>query len=316
MSEPTAPLVIIGDAQKQDVAASKGPTDIMDGIYRAKQYVKDEEKDALIHPRHMAFDQPWQWAADQWRKARGHRDPESLDRVFLGTLAGCNLMCDECYVGDCNGVETKQVTPSEYVEAYLRYRGAYGQCSTLRVSGGEPFLHQRWVENVVNCTPPWFRHLQKVVIWVDTNLTIYPTENLRDTLVNFRENAAICGCLKPNRQYVTGETVSLDTQLDIVRTIIDAGINLFLYWPAWDKEPNGNLFWDTLLELKTIDEYLPLRLTVTETKKYEASPRMEHIPYGDLNVFFKTRRNVHHDFLLDNYHPDLIHMPSHLTLSL
>ena len=137
---------------------------------------------------------------------------------------------------------------------------------------------------------------------------------LLTTLEYYSENTAVCGCLKPNRQYVTGKTVSLDAQLDIIRTIIDANVNLFLYWPAWDKEPNGTLFWDTLLELKTIDEYLPLRLTVIETKKYEASPRMEHVSTGDLDVFFNTRRNVHHDFLFDNYHPDLINMPSHLTL--
>jgi uncharacterized Fe-S cluster-containing radical SAM superfamily protein len=307
----TAPITVISDVQRSDIAASKGPTDVMDGMYRAKQYVKDDEKRLLSHPRTMAFDQPWQWAAS---KAEYTDDVFGIDRVFLGQLAACNLRCDECYAGgDCK-LNTVQVAPEEYVDAFDAYCEGIDWCSTLRISGGEPMLFQAWVAETL-------READRLkgqwkIRWIDTNLTIPVDTELLAAISDRNKDTAINGCLKPNRKFINGTDVDIDDQLQVVEQIVLDFCNLFLYWPAWDKEPNTDLFEHTLCELKSIDYYLPLRLTVTETKKYEASPNMDSVTAEELKEFFRTRREAHHEFLFENYHPDLIHMPSHLTLGM
>lgn len=316
-----ARLVVL-EKQKNDIAASKGPTGIMDGVYRAKQYVKDDEKSGLCHARNMSFPQPWQWAAQKWSEFGGVQDPAGIDRVFLGQLAGCNLMCDECYVGECDPDNTVEVTATRYVDAYYRYCDEYGYCATLRISGGEPFLQQEWVcavledDMLLNNGTEYHAKEDPLILWVDTNLTIEPDDYLMSAVRGGANHTGICGCFKPNRIYHSGETVSIGWQLTVVRHLIDAKVPLFLYWPSWDQEPNNALFLDTLNKLYRIDPMLPLRLNVIRTNKYEASPRMENVSAVELSLLFTDRVNTLNKFLLERYPLDLIHMPSHLTLGL
>lgn len=314
----TAPIVKFGSKQKSDIAASLGPTDILDDMYRAKEYVKEEHRNMYASARSLAFDQPWQWASEiavigyKWGNDSAI-DPSGIDKVFLGQLAGCNLECDECFAH--GNTEIENVTPKQYVDAFERYQDLYGKCYVMRISGGEPMLYPEWVWGVIDessCTDG--------LRWIDTNLTKeIPNYLLRK--LN-REHTAVCGCFKPNRRYRSGASskglgiVDIGDQLGIVQSIIDADVSLFLYWPAWDKEASPALFNDTLDKLRKIDPYLPLRLTVIETKRYAASPNMDGISSPMLEDVFNKRRSTHFEYLKRHYHSSLIAMPSHYTLSL
>lgn len=307
LNYPAAPLMKIGHEQKLDIGSSKGPTDVLDGIYRAKQYVKDDDKEFYRSPRAMPFDQPWQWAS-----SKGFKN-EEIDKVFLGQLAGCNLDCDECYAACDAG--TVDVTPEEYVDAFNRYCKEFGTCSVLRVSGGEPMLFQEWVWGIAE---EYQRRVQdEPILWIDTNLTVEPRSYLLRKLT-YHRHSAICGCFKPNRQYHDGSVVSIWDQVSVVRDIMESGTNLFLYWPSWDKEAldDNTLLNSVLNELHRIDEYLPLRLTVIRTNKYEASPNMDNISQDTLNLYYGRRQRALHDYLARHYHPSMISMPSHYTLGM
>ncbi len=323
----TAPLTIISDVQTRDINASKGPSDVLQGIYRAKQYVKnDEKRDAVINgysPRCLSFPQPWQWAAQRWINAGWHADPRGIDRVFLGQLGVCNLRCDECYAGCCCGIETVDVSAEDYVSAYYEYCRQFGYCATLRISGGEPLLFQEWTcaviedDRMLMARDEYYAtSVDPLVMWVDTNLTIKPKTYLLSALSASMKNTAVCGCFKPNRTWSDGTYVSIDAQLEIVGTFVEHGIPLFLYWPAWDKEYNSDMFIDVLESLYKINKALPLRMTVIETHKYDASPGMENIDDACLRKCYTDGLEALDDFLLDHYHPDVIMLPSHLTLRL
>lgn len=307
-----APIAIIGDEQKTDILASKGPNDVLDGKYRAKKYVK--QFNTMFNPRHQMFDQPYQMAADNYASnAPVGFSPEGIDRVFLGQLAGCNLCCDECYA-DAN-TKSELVTAEEYVNAFDEYCAKFGDCGTLRISGGEPMLYQDWVCDVVR---QWKKCARSYlpILWVDTNLTIQPEQHLLHTLIGAFYLGAVCGCLKPNRFTVGGERVDLGEQLDVVRSYTSAHIPLFIYWPSWDKEPSSALMIDILWKLIDIDPFLPLRFTVLKTNKYEASPNMEDASQDELDDLFYDRRDHYYQFLVHNYDPYLVGLPSHRTLPL
>lgn len=323
----TAPLTVISKVQQGDIANSFGPKDILGEVYRSKQYVKDDEKRGAVingySPRCLSFPQPWQWAAQRWSESGGYADPRGIDRVFLGQLGVCNLRCDECYAGCYCGIETVDVSAEDYVSAYYEYCRQFGYCGTLRISGGEPLLFQEWTCEVIEDErmlmardDDYVTSDDPLIVWVDTNLTIKPKKYLLGALSASMKNTAVCGCFKPNRTWADGTYVSIEAQLEIVGTFVERSIPLFLYWPAWDKEHNSDMFIDVLESLYKIHSSLPLRMTVIETHKYDASPGMENIDDAQLMKFYRDRAKALDDFLLDHYHPDVIMLPSHLTLSL
>ena len=307
----TAPIDVITETQAKDIAASKGPTDIWRRCFRVKQYVKDDQRGFGVNPRELAFDQPWQMAAERtglsWADA---------DRVFLGQLHGCNLKCPYCFVGD--DAETVAMTPYEYVDGFSSYNVRFPKhrAGVLRISGGEPMLHQEWVTEILRVVrrgqcnsyprPPF--------VWLDTNGTLTPEDHLIDELRRHGRRAGVCICFKPHKWDDGVTLASRGRQYRIARHWVDSNIPIFFYWPSWDGQVwnDGTLLEECLDELSHISPFAPLRLTVIEIKNYKTTDARGWNPDPqELRSQFLSRRNAHKRWCGERYSPDMLWLPSH-----
>lgn len=306
----TAPMEVIPQKQRSDIAASAGPPEVFEDLYRVKQYIKDHEMWLDFNPRRAPFPEPYQFASMMtgctWAEG---------NRTFLGQLAGCNLNCPYCYRECGEHVETRDVTPREYVEAYGRWNEAFPEhkSGVLRISGGEPFLYENWMHALL-ARPQWN------ALWIDTNGTIMPCQGMLDLLA---DNGYLCAaavnlCFKPGI-----EGVALDDQLGVAAELVDAGAEVFFYWPAWDGAAPDDVgpMLQHLQKLRDVYQYAPLRLTVIEIKQYETTKARGWVPYpniptdeqgqdGALREAFNTRRHAYKGWLDDNYPADVIWTPA------
>ena len=201
-----APMIKVEEtAQATDVAASKAPSKLWKGYARIKTYVKDDEFSIVGSPRTFAFEQPYQIAS----RCTG-RPWTDTNPVYLGELHGCNIRCPYCYLDWASKATTIEVSPHQYAEDFFAFNeaeiaaGRTGS-AVLRWSGGEPMLFQEWLA----CSIAHFADECGLEYgWLDTNLTIAPTDALLDAMTE--APMGVCGCFKPG---VDG--VDLDEQLSI-----------------------------------------------------------------------------------------------------
>jgi len=336
MTEPTVPVVVLDDtAQAADIAASEGPNEIFSRGGRIKQYVKD---DALgypwdVNPRRLAFDQPFQWGSQvtgrPWRET---------NLAYMKEVAECNLDCDYCLAkGALNGgAPTVDVTPTEYLvdfcmAVHARRQAGQPDPAICRISGGEPFLYQEWLVALLENGGPWdytdwgeeddddahehftlMAPLMSSALWIDTNLTQMPSGELLELLSRYTHpDVAVCGCFK--------HQVPLEEQLAVVRAMVEADVELFLYWPC-DTDPTTDeqvyAFGNCLGELESIAHGLPLRVCPIEIRRdyetvcgdgeplYSRSETLDFVGYG--RAFLRDWCGCH-------YTPWEIAQPSHLV---
>lgn len=304
MPEVTAPFVLLNDTpQASDVALSEGPHQVFQRYARVKQYVKYSSLDINASPRQWDFDQPFQWVTDKvggtWKEN---------NNVYVVQMAGCNLACPYCFA--LKEGRTAQLTPREVLDDYLANRkeqSSIGRC--LRISGGEPFLHQNWLAEFVadNCRVVYPEHC----LWIDTNLTIPPGEKLLGMFSAYMNiSAAVCGCFKPGQ-------APLDEQLSVVRKLLGGAVrDLFLYFPA-DLSQSGNgkrALLDTLEGLYSIHYHLPLRLTVIRLKwEYQQTQANGGmcLDQGLSDAYFQSLRRVYFTWLEKHYPKERLWLPSH-----
>ena len=313
MYPPLARIQVIPPKQREDIAASEGPHTIWRNCFRIKQYIKPHyRKSFLSSPRAWAFDQPFQIAAE-----RCGMDWNRANRVFLGQVDGCNLKCPYCYLDTSEPVETVPYTGEEYVWEFIRYNEAnpHAQAGVLRVSGGEPMLHQAWVKSVIEM---FGRSAWNYFLWIDTNGTIPIRSDILELLSEYGHAAAVCLCLKPG---VRG--VELVDQMRIVQELVEARVETFIYYPAWDGEPpNSDAKLEAALDgLYAIHPHLPLRTTIIGIHLYGTNrERMSALmvedvgePSARLRDLFMCRRWAWEGWCEDKYadQPDLLWLPSH-----
>ena len=303
----TVPIQVIPPSQREDIRNSEGPHTIWDKCFRIKQYIKpiDRERAWRESPRALAFDQPFQIATE-----RCGIDWNCADRVFLGQINGCNLSCPYCYLDTCE--QGIPYTASQYVDAWTLYNNKHprDRSGVLRVSGGEPMLYQSWVCEVVERfdDAPWPGFL-----WVDTNGTLPPTNDVLDVLSDTWE-AAVCMCFKPG-------IVDWREQMFTARRFIEGCVETFFYWPAWDNCGDGSDLMEALEKLYAIHCYAPLRLTVIEIKLYETSRKREWQPHphlttmaqqvGYLQELYYMRKQTYRNWCRERYSPNELWLPSH-----
>lgn len=293
----SAPLdKLTGSTQAQDVAASRGPSDVFQDCYRVKQYVKWGDAPLHTHPATWEFPQPFQVAA-----ARTGLSWDVCNRVFLGQLAACNIDCDFCFRGATN--DTVNVTPEEYVAAFAAYNAAFPdhQAGVMRISGGEPFLYQEWVAGVVSYAA------DDTYLWLDTNLTIAPTRALTADVLDEDPLLGVCGCFKPGLW-------DLDEQLANAKAIVEAGADCYFYWPSSDDLSVWQ-FEEFLGALEDAIPFAPLRLTVLNIK-YNYSAVKEKNPdweakHTAAQANFSNRRSEWADFCAGRYPSWMCNAPSH-----
>lgn len=231
----------------QDVAAMEQAEDIkaseevgIFGLLREKKYIKSKHLKSLGHHRLLPFTEPYQVAAHKlnlsWTRT---------NKAVMVQTAGCALDCSYCYVGDEVVVEA---TTQELYEDYWRNYclKAENPSPIFRISGGEPFLQQNFVADLVRLMrykrPPYgLVGDSGLYVWVNTNLTHEPGEKLLNSLHG--ERVGVVGSWKP-----VSAPEKFDTQLSVASRMLDAGVDLYFYWPCAldeeDKELLLNGEWD------------------------------------------------------------------------
>jgi hypothetical protein len=223
-------MVLEGSPQAGDVQGGKAPSDIYGdpGIARVKTYVKPDDMERLADggrwPRSLEFDQPFQVAAERTGCTWGQGN-----RAFMVQFAGCNLDCPYCFIGDANGGEVVEVGAGRVFDAYTQHLDAEEDfAAVVRVSGGEPFLQQEAICAIIRERERRFPGMVPY-LWIDTNLTIMPNDDLRSMLMDVgrAKRMAVCGCFKPHR----GPDL-VSRQLAVAAELVEASVDLFLYWPC------------------------------------------------------------------------------------
>lgn len=302
MSKLTVPIMVLeGSDQAKDIKNSKGPNDIWQECYRVKQYVKDDELGLTTHPNTLEFPQPYQAA-----HAKTRCGWNAGNRVFLGQMAGCNINCPYCFVGDNDS--TRLVTTEDYASAYWEYNAQYPErmAGVMRISGGEPLMtdeRQNWISELL-----WDE--TEAYIWLDTNLTTKPNKKLKDTLDEIGKdgNVGVCSCFKPG---VDG--VDIYEQLEVAKELAEVA-DIYFYWPSW----GGSLqqFKEFLHVLENAIPHAPLRLTVIRIKFHYAAVKAEAMGYNvgmeDTHSAenFRDFREAWKNFCEYTYPKDMLWLPS------
>lgn len=225
-------MKLTGSAQEADIRAGKAPSDIWDDTLRVKTYVKPPDTKYPHAVGHLDFPEPYQVAAYRLGCTWNETNP-----VALVQLAGCNLNCDYCYVGDHTRVNTVERSFDEVLGTYLKYREHGGVSRVLRISGGEPMLQ---TDEVMDLARTFTNGRQRLVsgndgyLWIDTNLLVDPGDRigtLADPLIG------VCGCFKPHEG-------RLQEQFDIARKYIEAGVDIYFYWPCTVSGEPGSWHYD------------------------------------------------------------------------
>jgi len=314
MTEPiTAPFSkIAGTIQQNDIAASKGPTDVYNGWGRIKQYVKPDEMHYAAHPRLCEFDQPYQVAAHY-----GYGTWEECNLAFVAQFAECNLNCPYCFVSDDN-TDVVKLAPSDVINGFgkvqqERRKAGVAVPKVLRLSGGEPMLYQNWIVQFLREWPqPRLAQIGGALeqwpgyLWIDTNLTIEPERRLLLWLgIRGRQTVSICGCFKPKAH--------IPQELYVIKKYVEADISIFLYWPCDRYLPDH--FEQTLDFLYEISPGLPLRLQPIKIKwHYEAvKARGVEPPKECAEVIWSRTCNDWARWCNRHYAPAEIWQPSHLV---
>jgi pyruvate-formate lyase-activating enzyme len=319
-----------GSKQETDIRSGKAPSDIFSDILRVKTYNKLEDISFGDAVHDMEFPQPFQAAAHQLGCSWAQTNP-----VAVIQLAGCNLDCHYCFIGDANSMEVVDKTIEEICEAYNDYCTVCHECGVpfsrvFRISGGEPLLQQREVAHLLThrhnlfCDP---------YIWLDTNLTIAP----EDILLSQLSQVGVCGCFKSH----LGADVK--KQMDIAYEYVDAGVDFYTYWASgvtkqevrklhashrddwqglydylaidWQYEAE-----EALDEISCVHENLPLRNTFIRIKYHYAAVAQDGLIDGmpvelwNKVSFAKCQvmREVQKEWC-NEYTPELRWLPSHMV---
>lgn len=336
MNTPIRMMKLSGSKQEEDIKAGKAPSDIFGDVLRVKTYNKvgDISYGDAVHD--MEFPQPFQVAAARLGCSWRYTNP-----VAVVQLAGCNLDCPYCYIGDYDSVEVVGKTPQDVDDAYTEYlsacvRAGVPHSRVFRISGGEPMLQQEAVRELITVglkrrsVTDGDTHLpirdESAYVWVDTNLTIEPRASLLERMA-VQRNVGVCGCFKSHLGLA-----DVREQLDIARMYIDAGVDLYTYWAgcisadaihvhmledtmdAW----RGEALW-ALDEMAEVHPNLPLRNTFIRLKYHYSAVAedgmIEGLPVELWNkVSFKkcaTMRGVQREWIDERYSPELKWLPSH-----
>lgn len=304
----TAPIdKLTGTTQAGDIAVSFGPNEVWRDCYRVKAYNKWEKVQPFTHVSTWEFQQPMMVASyytgESW---------DVTNRTFLGQLSECNLQCDFCYRGKPAG--TVNVTPEEYVAAFLDYNVEYpaDRAGVMRISGGETMLYQEWVVGVID-------ELKGIdsskYIWVDTNLTLTPDKDMRDT---FRYHkycdeydipVGLVGCFKPG-------LFDLDEQLRIAKVFSECS-DFYLSWSCGSEDTLTTAqFLSFLDELDAAIPYAPLRMYMQRINySYDAVKELNTHDWDEKHrqaqMLVEMRRDEWSKWCANKYPVWMCNMPNH-----
>lgn len=309
-------------AQKEDLAKSETPSGIYGGILREKTYIKPSQFASYpvgTHPRFLDFPEPFAVAAHKLNLSWNE-----TNTVCMVQFAGCNLRCDYCFIGKSEETQDEAAIGvwNTYWHDYLSTKDK--PSPVFRVSGGEPFLQQKFLVGILalfaKCKavipelPGW-----ETYRWVDTNLTIEPSQKLLKELAN--NMVGVCGCFKPSNR------PSYGMQFEVAKILIDSGVDTYFYYPCALTEPEKKLAVPETREFAwrdTITEhFLLMRNLLGELSPLRTHPIRIHYEYAAqgfedkaaLDTLAKKKHMVMTDtwrrLLQENYNPKLLWLPDY-----
>lgn len=204
-------------------------------------------------------------------------------KVFTIQVAGCNYLCNYCFVPrELNSGSEKYgkfFSAEEIVDEFLKIKEkSETPMNIIRISGGEPLIIPEIVVDVYNET---IRKSPDLYLWIDANLSaleIVRGHKAELKKVLSQKNVSIVECfkgtVKEDFSLITGADKKFHKdQFETAKALIDFGADFYAYLPAYvynenEAEDKLNSF---MLELRKINNNSPLRLEMLKVENFPAA---------------------------------------------
>ena len=211
------------------------------------------------------------------------RNLPEFTKVFTMQVAGCNYVCNYCFVPrELNSASEKFgrfFSAEEIIDGFLKIkRQSETAMNVIRISGGECMIV---TELIVEVYERMMKKSPDSYLWIDTNLSTLPIiksqkESLRKVLQ--QKNVGVVGCFKGTTKkdfsIITGaEEKFYQEQFETAKLLIGLGADFYAYIPAYVYHENltEEKLEGFLLELQKINKNLPLRLEMLKIEDFPAA---------------------------------------------
>ncbi|MCK5413294.1 MAG: radical SAM protein [Candidatus Pacebacteria bacterium] len=211
------------------------------------------------------------------------RNLREFSKVFTMQVAGCNYVCNYCFVPrELNSGSEKYgrfFSAEEIVDEFLKIKEqSETPMNVIRISGGECMIVP---ELIVDVYEEMMKKSPDSYLWVDINLsTLEIIKNQKKPLqkVLSQKNVGVVGCFKGTAKedfsIITGaEEKFYQEQFETAKLLIDLGADFYAYVPAYVYDENlaEEKLEGFLLELQKINKNLPLRLEMLKIENFPAA---------------------------------------------
>ena len=248
------------------------------------------------------------------------RNLSEFTKVFTMQVAGCNYLCNYCFVPrELNSGSEKYgrfFSAEEIVDDFLRIENeSKTPMNIIRISGGECMIIP---EIIINVYAEMMKRSPESYLWVDTNLsTIEIIREHREKLKNVlsQKNVGVVGCfkgtVKEDFSLISGAEEKLfKQQFEVAKILIDLGADLYSYIPAYVYEEKlaEEKLESFLSELQKVNKNLPLRLEMLKIEDFPAAKINFELAEKEGRAVPKTSQKLVFDLwynkLLAKYYPE------------
>jgi len=248
------------------------------------------------------------------------RPLKEFSKVFTFQVAGCNYMCNYCYVPrELNSGSEKHgkfFSAKEIVDEFLKVREkSEVPMNIIRISGGEPLIIPEIIVDVYN---EMTRKSRDLYLWIDNNLsTLEIVRKHKDKLkkVLSQRNVGIVGCFKGTTEkdfsLITGSRPEFyREQFEAAKLLIDLGADFYAYMPAYvyNEKIAEEKLEKFLLRLQKVNKNLPLRLEMLKVEDFPAAKINFNLAKKEGRKIPETSQesvfDLWHTKLLPKYYPE------------
>jgi len=211
------------------------------------------------------------------------RNLREFSKVFTMQAAGCNYVCNYCFVPrELNSASEKYgrfFSAEEIISEFLRIKKeSEAPMNVIRISGGECLIIP---ELIIDVYEEMMKKSPDSYLWIDTNLsTLEIIKECQKDLqkVLSQKNVGVVGCFKGTTKedfsIITGAKEEVyQEQFETAKLLIELGADFFAYVPAYVyEEKNAEKKLEVfLIELQKVNKNLPLRLEMLKIEDFPAA---------------------------------------------
>ena len=211
------------------------------------------------------------------------RSLTEFTKVFTMQVGGCNFACNYCFVPrELNSGDKKYgrfFSAEEIIDNFFEIREkSETPMNIVRISGGECMIVP---EIIIAVYDEMMKRSPESYLWIDTNLStleIIKEQRVELERVLKQENVGVVGCFKGTTKedfsIITGaEERFYKEQFETARLLIEMGADLYAYVPAYvyNERSVEEKLESFLLELRKVNEKLPLRLEMLRIEDFPAA---------------------------------------------